>query len=207
MKGKIPDGHFKSIEELIVNINVELTKSITEWKAAFKIHQRKDGRLEFNLITRDSSFLNTYHEAELSFHKNVMDMLGFDMTTLQIFFPKNENTPNLPNSIYVLDTDDGLAKKRPDINAGQYFICVHSDIINSTLLNDSKSTLLSVASTSGEFGKHITIEPQQLDFVPLQSTRLQRIEIAVKTSTGDIVNFNRGVVILTLHLRKLKRYD
>ena len=83
----------------------------------------------------------------------------------------------------------------------------YSDIINSTLLNDSKSTLLSVASTSGEFGKHITIEPQQLDFVPLQSTRLQRIEIAVKTSTGDIVNFNRGVVILTLHLRKLKRYD
>ena len=203
--GKFPVGGHTSIQEMITHFNFALTQTVAAWSAAFKIERRNDNRLQLSLLTYDRKFLDTYREAELDFDKSILGILGFSFDeSLRIKLPVNK--PNTDQrALYYIEDKHAIGYRRPDLNAGQYLLLVHSDIINSTIVGDSKTSLLAVTSTSGEFGKHITFEPERLDFIPLQSTRIQRIGISIKNIYSKPVKFLRGETTITLHLQKFKR--
>ena len=195
----------KTLEKLIASTNASLNEMKNEIGAVLKLHVRKDGRLLWQLIVSNESFFTLYKEMHFTMHRNVWKMLGFSDNSnfIAIKIPDPERVAAETTTFPVEVRLDDKGDHRPDINAGQYSICVFTDIINSSFVGDSKACLLAVLSASGQFGKYITVEPERLDFIKLRTTRFQRVSFSIESVSGIPVQFESGQITLTLHLNRI----
>lgn len=91
-----------------------------------------------------------------------------------------------------------------DMSAGIRALCVYCDIVDLTMVGDSKVNLLRTVPVprDAQFMDQIDMEFQRVHYIPVTRTELRNIEVYIKDETGADLEFELGRVILTLHFRK-----
>ena len=94
------------------------------------------------------------------------------------------------------------ASKRLDLNDGLRFMYVYCDIVSHTLVGDTKAPLLRVFPLRGNYGDVIQETFNDIHYVPVQKRHFDSIELSINTETGQIMPFQFGKSIVTLHFRR-----
>ena len=81
-------------------------------------------------------------------------------------------------------------------------IYVYSSIVEFNNVGDTVAPLLSVIPVHGKHGDFVTYEPQRPEYKPITQNYISEIELQLNTSKGELVNFESGVVTVTLHFKR-----
>lgn len=102
------------------------------------------------------------------------------------------------------DTYVYMFPKVVDLTAGIRALCVYSDVVDLTLVGDSKVNLLRTVPIprDAKFMDQIDIEFVRVHYLPVTRTEIRNIEVYIKDESGEDLEFELGRVILTLHFRK-----
>ena len=91
----------------------------------------------------------------------------------------------------------------PYLKTGNQYFIVHTDIIKSQYLGDVIPVLRPV-TVKGEHGSKISKNFERPHYVPLNKKIFDMISINIRDEAGDLVAFEHGKVIITLHFRCTK---
>jgi hypothetical protein len=91
-----------------------------------------------------------------------------------------------------------------DMSAGIRALCVYSDIVDLTMVGDSRVNLLRTVPIprDAKFMDQIDMEFMRVHYIPVTKTEMRNIEVYIKDESGADLEFQLGRVILTLHFRK-----
>ena len=79
---------------------------------------------------------------------------------------------------------------------------VYIGIIQNQLVGNVKAPLLRVVPVKSRYGKAAPVTFEQLQFLPLNRSNIQTIEINKRSNTGELVSFESGKSIVTLEFRR-----
>ena len=85
---------------------------------------------------------------------------------------------------------------------GNQYFYVYSDIIKSQYHGDVVFPVLRTVTVQGEHGRYISKNSERPHHVPLNKNIFDTISINIRDETGDLVCFEHGKVIITLHFRR-----
>ena len=81
-------------------------------------------------------------------------------------------------------------------------IYVYCDIVEPQIVGDTSAQLLKSIPAEGKFGDIIAETFTNIQYVPIRTKSCEAVEVLLRNDTGDPVKFERGKVVITLHLRK-----
>lgn len=95
--------------------------------------------------------------------------------------------------------------RSPNINNGFYSLYVYSDLVQPSIVGDSKSNLLRVVPTP-DLTEHRQVmhECRILHYKPLTVGLGDEIEVDIRDDTGAPVLFDDSPVSVTIHIRPIK---
>jgi len=155
----IPPGMYKTPQELFHVIHVKL-------------------ELQQNMHVA----LNVPPKFEVTFNKNLADMLGFKKTAFKTGFYFGD---------YPLQLHAGITE-----------IFVYSDVIQSVHVGDSVSPLLRIIPCQNETKPQIVKYYERPIYVPIRKKFLETIEIELRSSTGEKITFTSGKTYVVLSFRR-----
>ena len=122
----------------------------------------------------------------IGFSANLANILGFIRTTGELY----------TEGIYI--------EKPADINDGLTALYVYTDVVEKRLVGDSMVPLLRVVPTEPSRTKyqHKWIQFKNIEYVPAVSTNTDTVELNIRRDDGDIIPFDFGKVVVTLHFKK-----
>jgi hypothetical protein len=88
-----------------------------------------------------------------------------------------------------------------DLNGGINALYVYCDILQNVALGDVAAPLLRVIDASGQHGENIHRIYNPARYVPVRLHSFDSININIRTDLGEIVPFETGNVVVTLHFR------
>ena len=98
--------------------------------------------------------------------------------------------------------EQGFTLALPE-TGNQYFY-VYTDIIKSQYHGDVVVPLLRTVTVKGEHGSYVSKNFERQHYVPLNKKIFDMISINIRDEAGDLVAFELGKVIITLHFRRSK---
>ena len=184
---QIPADEYTSVEELLARINLKLhdarivgSYDKTLGCVSFKITQNADAKFSLQL----SYVLST--------------LLGLDS------FPDGFNETN-----YMSKRADGRklnyfykADRHPKLTENKFAAFIYSDIVKPTIVSDTYAPLLGTFSYRGKYGDIVNERFRQIIYLPLAVSYFRSIEIAIRDSSGKLLDFQWGKVFILLHFRK-----
>ena len=193
----LPTGRYTSIEQLIRQLNETLNSIIPNGEHVFD--------LSYNTLTRkvsyklgrnngSRSFIEYPAIVGTTFSKGISSILGFKDIRSRSEVKENEFAQNL--GVFT-------GASAADLDKGIHSLYIYTDIIEPCAVGDTRAPLLRVVpldSSNGVF--QCTRSFSQVQYHPLKYTRLSTVEVDIKDSIGRPVPFERGTLMLTLHLRK-----
>ena len=87
---------------------------------------------------------------------------------------------------------------------GNQYFYVYTDIIKSQYHGDVVVPVLRTVTIKGEHGSHVGKNFERPHYVPLNKQIFDTISINIRDEAGDLVAFEHGKVIITLHFRRSK---
>ena len=92
-----------------------------------------------------------------------------------------------------------------DINDGLTALYVYSDIVQKRLVGDDMVPLLKVvpAQPMKKQYSHSWVKFQNVEYVPSVKTHIDTVEINIRRDNGDIIPFENGKVVVTLHFKRV----
>ena len=87
---------------------------------------------------------------------------------------------------------------------GNQYFCVYTDIIKSQYHGDVVVPVLRTVTVKGEHGSYVSKNFERPHYVPLNKKFFDTISINIRDEAGDLVAFEHGKVIITLHFRRSK---
>ena len=81
-------------------------------------------------------------------------------------------------------------------------IYVYCDIVEPQIVENTSAQLLKSIPAEGKFGDIIAKTFTNIQYVPIRTKSFEAVEILLRNDTGDPVPFERGKVVITLHLRQ-----
>ena len=96
--------------------------------------------------------------------------------------------------------EKGLTLALPE-TGNQYFY-VYTDVIKSQYHGDFVVPVLRTGK--GEHGRYVSKNFERPHYVPLNKKIFDTISINIRDEAGDLVAFERGKVVITLHFRRSK---
>lgn len=91
-----------------------------------------------------------------------------------------------------------------DVTRGLTSLYVYCPLVDPRLVGDAQVPLLRIVPVEGKGGQLVTRVFDPIQYFPLVQRRFQTVEINIRDDAGDIVPFERGRVVVTLHCRKRK---
>ena len=91
-----------------------------------------------------------------------------------------------------------------DVARGLNSLYVYCPLVDPRLVGDAQVPLLRIVPVEGKGGQLVTRVFHPVQYFPLVQRRFQTVEIDIRDDSGDIVPFERGRVVVTLHCRKRK---
>ena len=87
---------------------------------------------------------------------------------------------------------------------GNQYFYVYTDIIKSQYHGDVVVPVLRTVTVKGEHGSYVSKNFERPHYVPLNNKNFDTISINIRDEAGDLVAFEHGKVIITLHSRRSK---
>jgi hypothetical protein len=126
---------------------------------------------------------------QVAFSQNLLNILGFSKNEGELY--------NFGHHI--------LRHKPADINEGFSSLYVYSDIVENQLVGDHLVPLLRVVSFENDKKREQTsVSFQHIQYIPVLKRQTDTIEINIRRDNGDIIPFQQGKVVLTLHFRQVQ---
>ena len=95
-----------------------------------------------------------------------------------------------------------------DLRSGFHNIYVNCNIVKSVrVVGETLQPILRTVPVLGKHGDMVLYEPQTVDWLPLRFNRLQHIEIYLTNDMGNLVPFEFGKSMVTLHIRRVRPLD
>ena len=88
---------------------------------------------------------------------------------------------------------------------GSQHFYVYMDIIKSQCHGDVVVPILHTVTVKGEHGSYVSKNFERPHYVPLNKNIFDTISINIRDKAGDLVAFEHGKVIITLHFRRKKK--
>ena len=148
----------------------------------------------------ETSFTYTYEESESS-----PNILG----------PENPDIGIFPDTRYSGEEDnEGTRTILPqhihpencmDLNLNTHHLYIYCNLVNEIMVGDIFAKLLRTVSTRSEdYGQYVTRTFTAPHYLPLASSFENYVEISIRDDNGQLIPFESGKVIVTLHFRKRK---
>ena len=97
-------------------------------------------------------------------------------------------------------------KKVLDVKQGFDSLYIYCNIIEPRLVGDSEVPLLRIVPIEGQHGMTVTKIYNQIQYLPVLQKNFNSLEINIRKDTGELVPFESGKLVVTLHFREKKPY-
>lgn len=196
----IPRGRYNDIEQLIDDITDKLKETFTN-------HVHVIPKITINPITRRLTVSRGQaidgDDLVVKFDKELEEMLGvsegyYSSDAHQIVSIDNQTTSVNPN---FSEDNTYHAKRSYDLSGGIHSIFVYSDIVDYSIVGDTRAQLLRLAHvpTESKFGGTIIDRYDNPHYLPLSTKEITSIEIHLKDDTDTPISFEFGRTKLVLH--------
>ena len=81
---------------------------------------------------------------------------------------------------------------------------LYCDVLESIPVGDTLAPLLRIVDANGEYGQTLTKYYKKPRYIPLQKKNFDTLEIDIRNDLGEIVSFEPGKLVVTLHFRQSK---
>ena len=211
---KLPTGRYLRMEGLLMALNKTLNSTIPGGLDFFDLtYDDLTRKVTYKMGKRNDTAEMVDHPKVLgsTFSKNVTSILGFEDFWDRDIYPDHLHAQNMLNPLALSDqyfTGTYVA----DLNRGIHSLYVYSDIVEPCPVGDTRAPLLRIVPIGNMVTQKNTSSLSQMTqsfsrihYHPLAHRRVATIEIDIKDSRGRPVPFERGEVVVTLHVRKVKR--
>lgn len=175
----VPAGFYQSINKLLDRIKYTLSigRSGVDNKLSFQHDE---------ISNRVIVFIEPGAEFEICFSHNIATPLGFE-----------------GNKYY--SPGANLAPYPADIHDGCSALYVYSDIVQKRLVGDDMVPLLKVipAEPIQTALSHTWVRFVNVEYVPSVKTHIDTVEINIRRDNGQIIPFESGKVVITLHFKRV----
>jgi hypothetical protein len=188
---KTPDGDFK---HEVINLppgNYELSYLIdaiyNAQPKAFKgglIYNKSNNRLKLTL----------YKGEGIKFHTHMADILGFNKN---VYDHSHDELPNKTRRRI-------MSARASAINTTIFSLFVYTNIIKNILVGGIFTPLLRNVKVESGYGKYHEKLYDNALYIPLSTDVIKNIDIKICDDLGNLIKFEYGKVIITLHFRKRK---
>lgn len=217
----VAPGLYESVFELIDAFNTTLCLSgLTEARLDFLTEKRKvritlgrsineiwlgqglQIRLGFGRrILQGPSAINSSIEKPVL----VVDELRGRLYSPEVFSLPGESFDNKDDGEDGLRVVMYLSSRCQELNGNFSALYVYCDIVESRPVGDVSVPLLRTLSTSkGKIGETVGVSMQPIHYLPVNRTAFDTVEINIRSDAGDLVPFQSGKVIVTLHFRRVE---
>lgn len=172
------DGMFKTIPSVIDQINTVLRNAQLENKVVLTYDEIRN-RVIFEIKDDRDGF-------GISFSQNVLNILGLKRK---------------PHEYYT----NGVYTENPtDISQGFSALYVYADIVENRMVGDSMVPLLRVVPVENKSRSSDIqwVRFNHIQYVPVAQRNSDVIEINIRRDNGEIISFEGGKVVITLHFQK-----
>jgi hypothetical protein len=91
-----------------------------------------------------------------------------------------------------------------DANRGLNLMYVYCDVVSHVIVGDTKTPLLCVCNVTGRHGQVVRQTYERPHYVPVSHREFDSIEIAINSELGELMPFQFGKSMVTLHFRSLQ---
>ena len=171
----MPQGYYRTANEFIQALNKVIKDLFTHDELSVS-----PVRLTYNKITRKVSLI-AKDDYALQFSTGLAELLGFEQ--------------------YIMYEDHTEARHMFDIRHGFYTLYVYCSICEPQVVGDYYVPLLRSIGIQGQDGDIVMKTYEEPQYVPVNTSKFDTIEINIKDDTGENVAFKTGKVICKLHFR------
>ena len=184
----IPEKNYRSAEQLIRAL-----------KTVIKNHRMKS----VVRLNKDTSLCEIKMEPgeTMQIHRKLANILGF-LETEEFTSTGITDKPELTNIAHVAkDTSLYRAQVVPDTTLLTFSLYIYSNLIENSHVGDSNVPILGIIHCDTDLKTRYTHRTVPiLNFVPVIGNVLSHIEIKITDTTGDLIHFRFGKVIIKLIL-------
>ena len=177
---KLHDGIYETLDELLEEIFNALSSAQLQNDVVLR-YDKILNRISLDVRDKAKGFA-------IGFSKNIMNMLGLT---------KKEG------EYYKTGTYVGTS---PDISEGFSALYIYSNVVQSRIVGDTMAPLLRVVPLKRKEKTHPSsvnwVRFQHVQYSPVNKTQSDTIEVNIRRDNGDVVPFESGKVVLTLHFKK-----
>ena len=176
----IPGKNYRNMEQLIRTINTAIKGAKME--STLRVNNRT-GLCEIIVESEET----------IEIHRKLANILGFFD---KVQFANVGNTLASPRA-YVSDVV-------PDINLLTFSLYIYSDIVYPSRVGDKNVPILGIIHCDTHLDSQYTYRTIPiLNYIPVIGNVLSKIEIKITDTTGDLIHFQFGKVIIRLSLFQL----
>lgn len=146
---------------------------------------KRDLVLTYNSVTRRVT-VEVNNNLEILFGDGLALLLGFDNETS---ITKRTKSPRVAS-----------------LAAGFHSLYVYTDVVEAQLVGDTRVPLLRIVNIEGEDGQIITRTFQNPFYMPVSRKFIERVQCNIKDDTNQLVPFESGKLIITLHFKRSKPF-
>lgn len=99
-----------------------------------------------------------------------------------------------------------IAQNEVDLDYGFHNLYVYCDIVEPQYVGHAQVPLLRVVPVEGQDGQRISKIFTSPQYLPVSRKEFEAIEVNIKRDTGEIVPFETGRLLVTLHFRRSSPY-
>ena len=146
---------------------------------------KKDLILTYNSITRHVT-IEVKNNLEILLGDGLAPLLGFDNGAA---IKKKTESPRVAN-----------------LAGGFHSLYVYIDVVEAQAVGDTRVPLLRIVNIEGKDGDTITKTFQNPFYLPVSRKYVERISCNIKDDTNQLVPFESGKLIVTLHFKRSKPF-
>ncbi|KAK3748896.1 hypothetical protein QZH41_002885 [Actinostola sp. cb2023] len=98
------------------------------------------------------------------------------------------------------------AEREVDLDHGFHNRYVYCDIVESQWVGNAQVPLLRIVPVEGEDGQRVSKTFMSPQYLPVSRKEFESIEVNIRRDSGEIVPFETGRLLVTLHLRRASPY-
>lgn len=189
-KRLVKSGHYKSVEDFLANFNKQITDEFTDKELPNNcIRFTKDDDDRLVLMVNSPRSVSIVAGISFAMSPQLVKRLGYDEQV--------DPTPLSENRRI-------RAKNSFELDMGKNLMYVYSDIVSHGIVGDVSAPLLRVCNLpTSPTVRSIHLSFIDVHYKPVHKTHFESIAVSINTETGELMPFQSGKVLITLHFRRV----
>ena len=182
MTRRLPTGRYSTLYEL----SEALRRTLRHTSLADKVDIDHDKYINRAAVTLAFGRTDRNTIRGLSFSSDLLEMLGF-----------------MPRTVF--NKPKTVAPRDADLERGLTALFVYANVVSPRLVGDAYVPLLRTVPVKGSRYANVHIEFKTIEYQPVANFNGREIEIKLARDTGQVMQFNTGKVIVSLHFRRIRK--